>query len=167
MDADKGDKGDTGSFDKRLLHQLNRREKAAKKLQDSLSSVGGSAKAEVKRLTGGTTIEEIIIAHPFISAGVALGAGVLASKIITSTASAKTSGGEPQRVVIEVKHGDQTVAAPAAAAHSFNIVELVSKAMAGYQAIQGVLRNMAAGAPPDVSADDDLDGMPDKSPVAH
>ncbi|MEI6235424.1 MAG: hypothetical protein WCT04_20395 [Planctomycetota bacterium] len=132
-----------GTFDKRLLHQFDRRDNAVNALKETCSDVGDTVKSEVKQLTDGTTIEEMIIAHPFIAAGVALGAGVLVSKLLTGGGSSSgSSGGEPQRVVIEVKHtaGEGTVSAAAPAAAGFNPVEFVMKAVAGYEAVQNLWR---------------------------
>ena len=82
-----------GTFDKRLLHHFDRRDKAVNALKETFSDAGDEVKSEVKRLTDGTTIEEIIVAHPFIAAGVALGAGVLVSKLLAGGSSSSGSSG--------------------------------------------------------------------------
>lgn len=129
-----------GTFDQRLLQYFAQRDKAAKSLKAACSDVGANVKSEVKRLTGGTSVEEIIVAHPFITTGVAVGAGVLASRLLTGRAPAIHSSSDPQRVVIEIKHSGAAVAA-APAAQGFDPMAFIMKAVAGYETVQNLWRN--------------------------
>jgi hypothetical protein len=133
------------TFDQRLVYYFKERDQAIKALKGTFTDGDNAFKAELKRLTGGSSVDEIIVAHPFIATGVAVGAGVIASRLVMGGApSAPAAPSAPQRVVIEIKHsGGETVAA-APAAHGFNPMEWIMKAVAGYETIQNVWQNFQA-----------------------
>ena len=152
------------AFDDQMLEATLRRDKAIKSLQKSTSAVSPTVKGDAQRLVDkakyladNNPIEELIQAHPFIATGVALGAGVLASKLMAGSSS-KVSH-EPQRVVIELNHsGVQSATAPQPP-KSFSIIDFVQKAIAGYETAMATLRNFQASGP---SAETGADvGAPD------
>ncbi len=134
-------------FDQRLLHYYDKRDQAAASLKATAADVGDSLKSEVQRLTDGSTFEEIIVKHPFISTGVAIGAGVIATKLLVS-GSPKAPSATPQRVVIEIQHSGAAVASTPPASTGFDPLGFVMKAVAGYEAVQNILRNFRAQRPP-------------------
>ena len=142
-----------GTFDQRLVHYFKERDHAVKALKGSISDANHAAKTELKRLTDGSSLEEIIIAHPFITAGVAVGAGMLASRLIVGGAAPVVAAthSAPQRVVIEIKHsasGEPVAAATQPAAPAFNPMEWVMKAVAGYETVQSLWQTFQASRQP-------------------
>jgi len=136
-------------FDQELIHQFARRAKASKALQHDVTALSNTIQTEVKRLADGQPIADLISSNPYIAAGIAMGAGVLASRLIIGSPVAVVNSA-PQRVVIDLNHNGVThTAAPQAQAPQkppFSIIDFVQKAIAGYETVQATLRGFQAQA---------------------
>lgn len=137
-----------GTFDRRLAGETARRAKSAKALLKMFSDVGENVKTDTLRLTDGTAVKKLISEHPFVAAGVALGAGVVAARLLTGRSVTSIGNAEPQRVIIEVKHGAASPAVPAPA-KAFSLIDLVMQGVHGFETVQSMLRSYAAPKGPD------------------
>ena len=129
-----------GTFDERLLGEMHRRDKSAKALKRMFFDVGENVKTEAMRLTDGESVKALIAEHPFVAAGVALGAGVVVARLLTRRSIIPSgAAAEPQRVIIEIQHGTATSAA-ASGPKPFSPVDFIMQAVGAYETVQNLIR---------------------------
>ncbi len=119
-----------------LAQQIARRDNALKSATAALDNAGKSVKNEVARLENGLNIQNAIAAHPWAAAGVALGAGLIVSRLLSSSAP---SSAPHAHVVVEVRNNGGEVTAREAAPQRHSPMDFNMQAIAGFEAVKGLL----------------------------
>lgn len=125
----------------RMVLERHRRDAALLRMERTITSSAGrvadGVSNAVGELTEGGMVRGVIRASPLAACFASLGAGVLASRVL----SQPIGSSEPQRVVVEVQTANGTVVPAAAPLPApFNPLEMIMQGLTVYSAVR---RSMA------------------------
>lgn len=125
--------------------EIARRDAAITALKNSFKDAGDGIKAEVDDIGEKMSLQHQLSNHPWITMVVALGAGFVASRVVTKffvSPAVPTVNFETQRVVVEVKHSGDSATVQAVEAPKKSPMDYLSHAVTAFKAVQGIMQDI-------------------------